>query len=301
MTKSIAIRKALNWRTVVLSTGEVSLDAKIRENDIAQFSMAGQAVRFVDIPADAGAGMGLFENLHGFESPGQFARALQESAMTNYGHAANEFIEFLIEDVNEKTNQVVVLAKDFIMMLGLPADADSQVLRVANKFALVAAAGELAIEAGIVLWPRGEVFTSVFKVFSDWLKEREGIGSMEDIQAIEHVRYFIQKHQVTRFERGVDNEGKFPESVREALGFIVDEKRGSGQSERLYCCYSPVWKHDVCNGRNAKSVAAALLAKGFLATEDRRLTITKRNKGKTYRVYAVRESILLEPKTKFGS
>jgi hypothetical protein len=79
-----------NWRVMVLSTGEMSLADKIREaNGTVR---TGQLVRLVDIPADAGMGFGLFENLHGYGTAQAFADAVKNAAAVSHGHAAREFI-----------------------------------------------------------------------------------------------------------------------------------------------------------------------------------------------------------------
>lgn len=46
-----------------LSTGEISLGDKLAED--GRRVTAGQQVRVIDLQADAGAGLGLFETLHG--------------------------------------------------------------------------------------------------------------------------------------------------------------------------------------------------------------------------------------------
>jgi hypothetical protein len=43
--------------------------------------------------------------------------------------------------------------------------ADGQVKRAASKFALVAMAGELAIEYGIVPWPKGDAIKAAAEMF----------------------------------------------------------------------------------------------------------------------------------------
>ncbi len=53
-------RKPLAWRLLFLSSGEITLADKIRE-DGRQKATAGQQVRILDIPADCGSGLGLFE------------------------------------------------------------------------------------------------------------------------------------------------------------------------------------------------------------------------------------------------
>ena len=83
-------KAAQNWRVMVLSTGECGLAERIVEE--GGTAKAGQQVRFLDIPADAGAGMGLFEDLHGHGDPSAFAASLQKAASRTYGTAARAFI-----------------------------------------------------------------------------------------------------------------------------------------------------------------------------------------------------------------
>jgi putative DNA primase/helicase len=46
-------------------------------------------------------------------------------------------------------------------------DADGQVQRVAQRFALVAAAGELGIALGVLPWPRDEANRALARSFED--------------------------------------------------------------------------------------------------------------------------------------
>ena len=50
----------------------------------------------------------------------------------------------------------------------LPLITNGQVERVIEHFALAAAAGELAIQAGILPWPSGQALTSTYNVFIAW-------------------------------------------------------------------------------------------------------------------------------------
>ena len=65
-SKNGAARSRHEWRLLFLSAGEVGLAQHIRE--AGKKAKAGQTVRLVDIPADAGQGYGLFDTLHGCAS-----------------------------------------------------------------------------------------------------------------------------------------------------------------------------------------------------------------------------------------
>lgn len=68
-------RKSKEWRVIYISSGEIGLADKVMEG--GQKKTAGMDVRVVDIRADAGAGMGLFEELHGAKDHASFAGGLR--------------------------------------------------------------------------------------------------------------------------------------------------------------------------------------------------------------------------------
>lgn len=53
---------------------------------------AGQELRLVDISADAGRGLGMFENLHDFEGGAVFADRLKAVTSEYYGTAGKRFL-----------------------------------------------------------------------------------------------------------------------------------------------------------------------------------------------------------------
>ena len=52
----------------------------------------------IELPADAGAGLGLFQDLHGSADPDAFARRLRDASERHRGHAAPLFLEHLVAD-----------------------------------------------------------------------------------------------------------------------------------------------------------------------------------------------------------
>ena len=73
-------RRRVKWRILFLSSGEISLAEKMSE--AGKRPRAGQEVRLADIGADAGAGYGIFTELHGAASSGAFAEELRLNAMS---------------------------------------------------------------------------------------------------------------------------------------------------------------------------------------------------------------------------
>jgi len=73
-----------------LSTGEKTLAEMMGEAGVS--IKAGQEVRLIETPADADAGMGLFENIHGFPSPAAFAKHLVALADQVAGIAGEAYL-----------------------------------------------------------------------------------------------------------------------------------------------------------------------------------------------------------------
>src|SRR5207244_2611988 len=88
-------RRSAQWRLLFLSSGELSLADKMAE--AGKRVRAGQEVRLVDVPADAGAGMGIFEDLHGAASPGEFAEILRNATARCYGTGIRAYLDAVAE------------------------------------------------------------------------------------------------------------------------------------------------------------------------------------------------------------
>jgi putative DNA primase/helicase len=146
-------RPAFVWRVVFLSSGELTLADKVREDD-RQRATAGQQVRVLDIRADAEVGFGLFETIHGASNPQEFADRLRAATQNCYGTAARAFLFEIVKQPSGVADAIRKYRDDFIEQ-HCPPGVDGQVRRAATRFGLAAAAGELAIAFGITGWPEG--------------------------------------------------------------------------------------------------------------------------------------------------
>jgi uncharacterized protein (DUF927 family) len=258
-------RPAAEWRLLFLSSGEVGLADKIAEDGRGRRAAAGQQVRIVDIAADAGAGLGLFENLHGFPSADAFARHLKMAASEHYGLAWRAFMRLLTKDF-DAIAPTVNLCRDEFLAENCPAGADGQVSRVAARFGLVAAGGEMATHFGVLPWDRGEATKAAARCFADWLAARGGTEPAEERDAIAAVRRFIELHGASRFE------GMGDLAPRDGSGFAIDQRvvnrvgfrrrRDDGAIE--YLILPEVWRSEVCAGFDPTMVAKTLAARGML-------------------------------------
>jgi len=280
--KSGGGRKAAEWRVLFLSTGELTLADKVGEDGRGR-TTAGQAVRVVDIPADAGVGLGLFECLHGFKDGGHFSRHLKDASGRFYGTPLRAFLGYVANHADDVRNGVVLAMRGFSDRHCPPA-ADGQVRRVLDRFALAAAAGELGAKIHVLPWPKGEAEGAALACFNAWLMERGGAGAAEAQTAIARVRAFIEAHGSSRFE---DVDGGGNQKVINRVGF---RQRAEGQTR--YCIFSEAFKREVIPGMNPKAACAALADAGFLSHETGRHTHNVRTPDGMRRCYVVTSDIL---------
>ncbi|KQP24987.1 hypothetical protein ASF25_21420 [Methylobacterium sp. Leaf100] len=260
-------RPPAEWRLLFLSSGELSLADKIAEDGRGRRVAAGQQVRIVDIAADAGAGLGMFENLHGFESADAFARHLKMAASEHYGYPTRRFLQSLVDNFDAIAPAVKAHVDEFIAE-HCPKGADGQVSRVAARFGLVAAGGEMARAAGVLPWPEHEATRAAARCFGDWLAARGGVEPAEESDAIAAVRRFIEMHGTSRFEAMGDllPRNGIGESIDQRILNRVGFRRRSEGGGIEYLVLPEAWRTEVCVGLDATMVGKILAGRGHLST-----------------------------------
>jgi uncharacterized protein (DUF927 family) len=201
--------------------------------------------------------LGSFEHLHGFDSADAFARHLKHAAGEHYGTAARAFLTEVTEKLDAVREAVAGFKADFVKE-HCPAGADGQVSRVAARFALVAAAGELATALRIVPWERGGAINAAAACFRAWLEARGGIEPAEVTAGIAQVRQFIERHGEGRFAPSGGEDGDRPTINR--AGFRKPD--GNGGVE--YYVLPEVWRSEVCAGFDPRTLARVLVERGLL-------------------------------------
>ena len=161
-TRDGSPRAVATWRLLFLSSGEISLGDLVTQS--GGKIRAGQEVRVIDLPADAGAGMGLLEHVPDGLTPGAFADHLKQAAATHYGHALTAFVTELVKD-RERLTQYLREGRDTLASELCAGIEDGQIRRVAQRFAIVAAAGELATAFGLTGWEPEEAERAAKAVF----------------------------------------------------------------------------------------------------------------------------------------
>lgn len=184
-------------------------------------TMAGQEVRFMDIPIESPSGLGAFDTIQEFEDGGDFAKEITEKTRMYYGTAAHEFLTQFSANRDEYIAKIKQYKKQFVGQIGIEK-SDPQVHRVADQFALVYAGGVVATEMGITGWPEGEVLRATTNCFGRWLNERGGDESYEERNMLEELKNTIHNNLTTRFyTSSVEGEASYANQlIREPWGFI---------------------------------------------------------------------------------
>jgi len=247
-------RALTTWRLLFLSSGEVALSDLVTQ--AGGKVRAGQEVRVIDLPADAGAGHGLFDVLPDDMAAGAFADSLAGASAKHHGHALPAFLNALVADPMKARDALVTL-RDTIATELTGDHADGQVRRVAHRFALVAAAGELATAYKLTGWATGEAQRAAAACFRAWMDGRGTAGASEPAAMLDQVRAFLSSHGESRFTAWHAEPGDRVTINR--AGFRKD-----GPDGPTYYVESGAFKREVCAGFDAGAVANVLAGAGAL-------------------------------------
>lgn len=248
------LREVARFRVLFLSSGELSLGQLIEEG--GGRVRAGQEVRVVDVPADAGGGMGVFDRVPEGVMPGEFANALKAAVAKHYGYAILAFLREVTAD-RVHADGALRAARDAFMASAVPPNAHAQVHRVADRFAAIAAAGELATAYGITGWPEGEASRAALACMRAWLGARGGAGDGEGLAILAQVRHFLSVHGEARFTRWTEKE--HASRTLNRAGFVED-----GDDGPTYYVEPEPFKRELCKGFDARRVVDVLRAAGAL-------------------------------------
>jgi hypothetical protein len=298
-----------DWSLTYISTGEVGLAQLVAEE--GKRVHGGQMVRLIELSSDAGAGMGVFGDLHGMASPAEFADSLMKASCTNYGTAIRALLGIITEDPDAVECRLRQLREEYRPRFD---GAVGEVLRVGAIFALEAAVGEFCIEAGILPWPSGSALSAMEACFQRWIDHRGTTGALDEETAIRLIRRVIES-EYSRFQvlprhlprdgdiqlvsvaptdAGDESQAQRQGAVRERLGY---RRRIAGREQEFM--FLPESFRDICSkaGFDPKFVAQALKARGYLITDKGHDTVkrTLPDTGGQVRVYVVRSSILETP------
>ena len=246
-------RKTYRWLLNFLSTGEQTINDKIQEFGKST-ALAGQEVRVIDLPID---GLGnAFQSLHGLPDSGKFSELLSRNARLYYGSPLRAFLEKLCANIDEHRVRLERDVESFVADC-CPPEASGQVRRVARKFGLIAAAGELGISFGVLPLEAGTSEKAAADWFKVWLSHRNGLGNLEVIRAIERIQDHLTRYADS--SRFVDLDARSSYPVHQPEGYVWEQN-----GKRHVLLIPPVF-NDLAKGANRKALMAELDQRGYLA------------------------------------
>jgi putative DNA primase/helicase len=282
-TQTSIARKALIWRLLFLSDGEVSLANHMAE--AGKNLKGGHDVRMAHITADAGKGYGVFDTLHSFKGGAELSTHLVTQTSLYYGTPALAFIQEIANHSSEFKDHLPQKVAEQVEKL-CPPHSHGQVKRVAARFALVGIAGELATHYGITGWEKGEALEAAKVCFTDWLASRGGFGDVELDTLRQLLPNFIGTHGSSRFiwwhranddhganinnragfKRFLNKEGKAITSHKEfhqSYGTTMNPDE-PGHNEVEYFILPEVFQQEICKGVDYRKVAKLYVDLGVI-------------------------------------
>lgn len=287
-SKSGTNLKPYTWRIMFLSNGEQSIQQHM--NNASQKTNTGIEIRVAHIEADAGSGHGVFDSLVMADSGSAQADKIKELASQYHGTAGIAWLNYVTANKVETTAKAEQEIKNFMSQYhGL----SSQAHRVAKRFALVAAAGEMATQAGITGWQTGQATAAVKVCFNNWLDNYGRDGEHEERQIIKHVQAFIEQHGASRFQiwsepMHDEDQSTIEQKTNNRVGF-------RRQDTDEYYFYPNMFEQEVCSPYSLKKVIKVLDEAGLLNKneQDRKmLKVTLPNTKNRLRMYAIKGNVL---------
>jgi len=280
MRSDASARNVGNWLLNFLSNGELTINDKIQET--GKYTVhVGQQVRVIDLPIDAGIGQDLYQNKHGYGDSARLSDDLGNSCQKYYGSPLRAFLAaFCGSNPSEKMQHVDLICEKAQKFAdkNSPEGASGQVRRVCRKFALIASAGEFAIECGILPYEKEDVWKAAEQWFEIWLSQRDSIGDLE----IHKVLKKIQDHFAVESEqRYVPICFAKTDMRNRKAGYSWDDISGS----KRYLMLSAA-ANEILRGINRKVILEELRKRGWIELkDDGTIRETKSIDGANYRGY----------------
>lgn len=104
MTRTGVGARLHEWKLLFVSTGEIPLQQHMES--AGKTIRAGMEVRLLNLPADAEAGNGMFETLHGFDTSRLLAEHLRATAADVYGVAGDAWLRYLADQMKVGGHEV---------------------------------------------------------------------------------------------------------------------------------------------------------------------------------------------------
>lgn len=278
MTRTLGSAPTFGWRTMIVSNGERTIGTYSRAGGVEL--AGGASVRLLDIPADPGAGLGVFEDLHGGvdldgkPSGAALSDRLQAASLRLYGTAIDAYLSALVGIDPAARRDVIMAYRDDFLSAAHLTGACAEVQRAAKRMGVIAAGGEMAAHLGVVPWSSGAATAGVLSCFSAWRTARGSDAGWDAARAIDTVRGFLERYGQSRFvgvTDGVGANGRVGIAAGSSGGNVIDQAGWRRVSKRgtEFLIQPNYFETQVCKGFDHASVAKALADRGYLRRQGR--------------------------------
>jgi putative DNA primase/helicase len=146
------------FNVITLSTGEEYL------SQLSSERLAGERIRFIDVPALRSRKFGIFRNLpDGYQTSRAAIDALDEACAKHHGSAIRAWITYLLAHQERLPQRIRKLMQSFKEKVKAPTTGRDE--RFADGFALTYAAGVIAAKNGILPWRVSEIREAIRRCY----------------------------------------------------------------------------------------------------------------------------------------
>ncbi|MCC2653698.1 MAG: hypothetical protein K0Q60_3864, partial [Microvirga sp.] len=270
-TPGIGLRPMESFRILGISTGEPPMAAFLQA--AGEKVPAGMMVRLVDIPAEVQP-ESAFETFP-VDQIEEVGRRFYPLTTKLHGAVGRAWLQHLVDLGPDKIQAHFKKHREAWLSIGviasIRATATGQVRSVINRFALVAAALRMAIDAGLLPWSAEDTDLGIAACMTRWAANRTGRLDLagEMVSAVEQIREILTANLQGRFiHLHIDEEdgrlamGFGDENKRETLGFVKDGR----------ILVEPTsWRKVLCAGFDPQKTARHLRDEGLLVVDPDKL------------------------------
>jgi putative DNA primase/helicase len=261
MSKTLNTIKPKTWELLFLSTGEVGMGEYLSQAKISL--KGGMEARMPSIPADAGRGFGVFEQLHGYQTSGEFVQSLETAIRQHQGTALDGYLTQLVAEskvegfdrqLRERVHQIAAgLGRKF---------NDTAIGRVAVRFAVVQVGLEIAHSYDLLPFAIEQCGWAVRQLFTAWLDSRGGEGSIEIKEACKRIEHLFVSNQHGDRVGDASN----PVNVRNLLAYKSHDVLANTTE---FWVPTAIFNKELADGIDKSELIKELLKRGWLKEGDR--------------------------------
>jgi len=277
------LRTPYEWRLLVLSSGEVDVAGFISSGGRSPVR-GGQLVRLVDVPADAGKGLGIFEDIQNELGPEQYARMIKEGTTQFHGAAIKAFLEVIVNHRDRIIEECRTLVSEF-MECFQDLIHSGELKRKCRKFALNYAAGVVGIRYKILPFSEKEILEAIQICFEATIADQpEGVTADEEAM-LSQIRHILQLNEANF--RGLEDDRDDQRVIQNRYGYI-DTSIG----KKIFYVENSIFSKILCQNFSAKAVARFLAKRGHLELDPGgKNSVLRRFDGSLKRYYAIRDTV----------